>query len=58
MIVEDMVEEEFRATLASLYDSILEQRLEELIAKARTHGLSPEERAEVSSLNQVLAKKN
>jgi DNA primase len=58
MIVEDMVEEEFRATLASLYDSILEQRLEELIAKARTHGLSPEERAEVSSLNQVLARKN
>ncbi len=58
MIVEDMVEEEFRATLASLYDSILEQRLEILIAKARTHGLSPEERTEVSSLNQVLAKKN
>ncbi|MEE8731096.1 MAG: DNA primase [Rahnella inusitata] len=58
MIVEDMVEEEFRATLASLYDSILEQRLETLIAKARTHGLSPEERTEVSSLNQVLARKN
>jgi DNA primase len=53
-----MVEEEFRATLASLYDSILEQRLEILIAKARTHGLSAEERTEVSSLNQVLAKKN
>ena len=58
MIVEDMVEEEFRATLASLYDSILEQRLETLIAKARTHGLSPEERTEVSSLNQVLARKS
>ncbi|MFU2315866.1 DNA primase [Rahnella sp. PCH160] len=58
MIVEEMVEEEFRATLASLYDSILEQRLETLIAKARTHGLSPEERTEVSSLNQVLARKS
>jgi DNA primase len=45
-------------TLASLYDSVLEQRLETLIAQARTHGLSPEEREEVRSLNQVLAKKN
>jgi len=57
MIVEEMVEEEFRATLASLYDSILEKRLETLIAQARTHGLSPAEREEVRSLNQVLAKK-
>ncbi|EPC4489408.1 DNA primase [Serratia liquefaciens] len=58
MIVEDMVEQTFLDTLASLYDSVLEQRLETLIAQARTHGLSPEEREEVRSLNQVLAKKN
>ncbi|QCR37775.1 DNA primase [Nissabacter sp. SGAir0207] len=57
MIVEDMVEQTFVDTLASLYDSILEQRLETLIARARTHGLSTEEREEVQSLNQVLAKK-
>lgn len=58
MIVEDRVEQTFLDTLASLYDSVLEQRLETLIAQARTHGLSPEEREEVRSLNQVLAKKN
>lgn len=58
MIVEDMVEEEFRATLASLYDSILEQRQETLIARDRTHGLSTEERKELWSLNLALAKKN
>ncbi|MEN4144403.1 DNA primase [Serratia marcescens] len=58
MIVEDMVEQTFLDTLASLYDSVLEQRLETLIAQARTRGLSTEEREEVRSLNQVLAKKN
>jgi len=58
MIVEDRVEQTFLDTLASLYDSVLEQRLEALIAQARTRGLSQEEREEVSSLNQILAKKN
>ncbi|MFP8411822.1 DNA primase [Serratia marcescens] len=58
MIVEDMAEQTFLDTLASLYDSVLEQRLETLIAQARTRGLSAEEREEVRSLNQVLAKKN
>lgn len=58
MIVEDMVEQTFLDTLASLYDSVLEQRLETLIAQARTRGLSAEEREEVRSLNQFLAKKN
>lgn len=58
MIVEDTVEEVFLATLASLYDSILEQRQEDLIARDRTHGLSAEERKELWSLNQALAKKN
>ncbi|MBW7982694.1 DNA primase [Enterobacillus tribolii] len=57
MVVEDMVQPTFVDTLASLYDSILEQRLEQLIARARTHGLSPEEREEVRSLNEALAKK-
>lgn len=57
MIVEDMVQPTFVDTLASLYDSILEQRLEQLIARARTHGLSPEEREEVRSLNEALARK-
>ncbi|MBF1994637.1 DNA primase [Serratia symbiotica] len=58
MIVDDRVEQTFLDTLASLYDSVLEQRLEALIAQARTHGLSQEEREEVRSLNQILAKKN
>lgn len=58
MIVDDKVEQTFLDTLSSLYDSVLEQRLEELIAQARTHKLSQEERKEVDSLNQILAKKN
>ncbi len=57
MIVEDMVEPTFMDTLGSLYDSILEQRQEELIAKDRTHGLSADERKELWSLNLALAKK-
>lgn len=58
MIVDDRVEQTFLDTLASLYDSVLEQRLEALIAQARTHGLSQEKREEVCLLNQILAKKN
>jgi DNA primase len=57
MIVDDKVEEEFLATLASLYNSILEQRQETLIARERTHGLSTEERKELWSLSLALAKK-
>ncbi|AWH88315.1 DNA primase [Limnobaculum parvum] len=57
MIVEDMVEETFLDTLAKLYDSVLEQRQEELIARERTHGLNAEERKEVAALNMALAKK-
>lgn len=57
MIVDERVEQTFVDTLARLYDSVLEQRLEELIAQARTHGLSQKEREEVRSLNQSLAKK-
>ncbi|WP_127959178.1 DNA primase [Serratia microhaemolytica] len=58
MIVDEMIEQTFLDTLASLYDSVLEQRLETLIAKARTASLSQEEREEVRSLNQILAKKH
>lgn len=58
MIVDDMVEETFIDTLAKLYDSILEQRQEVLIAKDRTQGLTLEERQELWSLNLTLAKKD
>ncbi|WP_410013413.1 DNA primase [Sodalis sp. C49] len=57
MIIEDMIEATFVDTLTSLYDSILEQRQEELIARDRTHGLTTEERKELWSLNMALAKK-
>ena len=40
-----------------MFDSLLELRQEELIARERTHGLSNEERLELWTLNQELAKK-
>ncbi|AIN47536.1 DNA primase [Candidatus Palibaumannia cicadellinicola] len=58
MIIEDMIETTFVDALTSLYDSILEQRQEALIALDRTHGLTAEERKELWSLNQALAKKD
>ncbi|MBT9431514.1 DNA primase [Candidatus Sodalis endolongispinus] len=57
MIIDEMIEATFVDTLASLYDSILEHRQEALIARDRTHGLTAEERQELWSLNQALAKK-
>ncbi|OZI14980.1 DNA primase [Sodalis-like symbiont of Philaenus spumarius] len=57
MIIDKMIEATFVDTLASLYDSILEHRQEALIARDRTHGLTAEERQELWSLNQALAKK-
>lgn len=57
MIIEDMIEATFVDTLTSLYDSILEQRQEVLIARDRTQGLTTEERKELWSLNMALAKK-
>ncbi|UVK76700.1 MAG: DNA primase [Sodalis sp. Fle] len=57
MIIDDMIEATFVDTLASLYNSILEQHQESLIARDRTHGLKSEERKELWSLNQALAKK-
>ncbi|MCR3755628.1 MAG: DNA primase [Sodalis sp. Psp] len=56
MIIDEMLEATFSDTLASLYDSILEHRQEALIARERTHGLTAEERQELWSLNQALAK--
>lgn len=58
MIIDEMIEVTFLDTLASLYDSILEFRQEVLIARDRTNGLLAEERQELWSLNQALAKKN
>lgn len=57
MIIDEMIEATFVDTLSSLYDSILEHRQEALIARDRTHGLTAEERQELWSLNQALAKK-
>ncbi|PLK59327.1 hypothetical protein CEX73_00300 [Candidatus Palibaumannia cicadellinicola] len=57
MIIEDMIEKTFVDALTSLYNSILEQRQEALIALDRTHGLTTKERKELWSLNQALAKK-
>ncbi len=56
MIVDDEIDTMFQDALASMYDAALERRLEELIARARTHGLTPGERTEVRSLTEVLAK--
>ncbi|KEY59644.1 DNA primase [Serratia sp. DD3] len=58
MIVEDQVEQHFLDTLTNLYESILEKRQEDLIARDRTHGLNADERKELWSLQLALAKKN
>ncbi|MGL9750950.1 MAG: DNA primase [Symbiopectobacterium sp.] len=57
MIVEDKVGETFIDTLTTLYNHILEERLEALIAQSRLRGLTAEERNEVHMLNQELTKK-
>lgn len=58
MIVEDKVEETFIDTLTNLYNQMLEERLESLIAQSRLRGLTAEERSEVNMLNQALTRKN
>ncbi|HBV38684.1 MAG TPA: DNA primase [Erwinia sp.] len=58
MIVEDEVETMFKDSLASMYDAALERRLEELIARDRTHGLNAEERREFWTLSQALKKQS
>ncbi|MFK8260516.1 DNA primase [Erwinia sp. AnSW2-5] len=56
MIVDDEVETMFKDSLASMYDDALERRLEELIARDRTHVLNAEERREFWTLSQALKK--
>ncbi|WP_428944244.1 DNA primase [Pantoea sp. FN060301] len=56
MIVDDEVETMFKDSLASMYDAALERRLEELIARDRTHGLNAGERREFWTLSQALKK--
>ncbi|MFB6434915.1 MAG: DNA primase [Candidatus Malihini olakiniferum] len=58
MIVDDKVKETFVDTLTTLYNHILEERLESLIAQSRLQGLTTEERNEVNMLNNTLTKKN
>ncbi|QKJ88730.1 DNA primase [Paramixta manurensis] len=57
MIVDEEVDIMFQDALASMYNAALEQRQEELIARDRTQGLNADERRELWSLNQALAKK-
>ncbi|MFP1739723.1 DNA primase [Lonsdalea quercina] len=58
MIVDEEIEEKFRISLAELYDQLLQLRLDTLIARDRTHGLSAEERKELWSLQLALTRKN
>ena len=53
----NIAEQTFTDSLNHMFDSLLELRQEELIARERTHGLSNEERLELWTLNQELAKK-
>ncbi|UVV73347.1 DNA primase [Pantoea agglomerans] len=57
MIVDDEAEAVFQDSLASIYDSALEERLEFLIARERTQGLSADERRELWTLSQAFARK-
>ena len=53
----NIAEQTFTDSLNHMFDSMLELRQEELIARERTHGLSSEERRELWMINQELAKK-
>lgn len=53
----EIAEKTFTDSLNHMFDSMLELRQEELIARERTHGLSSEERRELWMINQELAKK-
>ncbi|WP_058910993.1 DNA primase [Entomohabitans teleogrylli] len=53
----DIAEKTFTDALDHLFDSALEQRLNELIARSRTQGLTPAEREEVRVITQARAKK-
>ncbi|MGL4861185.1 MAG: toprim domain-containing protein, partial [Enterobacteriaceae bacterium] len=58
MIVDEMIEPTFMDTLEKLYDSVVQQRLDELIARERVQGLTTEERHEYWSLNLALMDKS
>ncbi|OCQ52307.1 DNA primase [Photorhabdus australis subsp. thailandensis] len=55
--VEEIAENTFRDALDHLVDSALEERLNILIARARTEGLTQEEREEVRLINESRARK-
>lgn len=57
MIVDEEAEAVFQDSLASIYDSALEERLEFLIARERTQGLNADERRELWTLSQAFARK-
>ncbi|QHP55687.1 DNA primase [Pectobacterium carotovorum subsp. carotovorum] len=58
MIVEEELDEKFRISLAELYDQLLNQRLDILIARDRTHGLNTKEKKELWSLQLALTRKH
>ncbi|MBE5203390.1 DNA primase [Pectobacterium quasiaquaticum] len=60
MIVDEELEEKFRISLAELYDQLLNQRLEILIARDRTNpnGLNAKEKKELWSLQLALTRKH
>ncbi|MCX8580574.1 DNA primase [Gilliamella sp. B3482] len=55
---DDEIESIFSNTLKELYDNILAQRQDELIAKERVSGLSTAEKKELATLILVLSKKD
>ncbi|MFP9229920.1 DNA primase [Pectobacterium cacticida] len=58
MIIEEELDEKFRISLAELYDQLLRQRQETLIARDRTHGLNAKEKKELWSLQLALARRH
>lgn len=53
----DIAEKTFTDSLDHMFDSVLELRLTELIARARTQGLTPAEREEVRVITEARARK-
>ena len=53
----DIAEKTFTDSLNHMFDSMLELRLSELIARSRTHGLTPAEREEVRVITEARARK-
>ncbi len=53
----DIAEKTFTDALDHMFDSVLELRLTELIARSRTEGLTPAEREEVRVITQARARK-